>query len=227
MKPRSGFTLIELLVVIAIIAMLAALLAPGLKAARESGRAALCVSNLRQHYLAIVQYANDNDDAVVPWNNGTSIWQAILVTKKYLPAGSAGGMLKNLRCPSNPCGFYWDLDNPGGGWGINHLNGGPNFMYNGLVYGYTGEPGPRKLASISNATRKIMLADSRFMASYAVPYKCDYALDNSPIRYDLTNAGYKFADCHKGRSNVLLFDGHVENYAAGTIPQSMGNLDAP
>ena len=57
----SGFTLIELLVVIAIIAILAALLVPALKSAMESGRRAVCVSNLRQLVLATEMYANDHD----------------------------------------------------------------------------------------------------------------------------------------------------------------------
>ncbi len=58
---RKAFTLIELLVVIAIIAILAAILFPVLAQARESARAAKCVSNQRQIGLALMQYCQDFD----------------------------------------------------------------------------------------------------------------------------------------------------------------------
>ena len=55
----GAFTLIELLVVIAIIAILVALLLPALASAREAGRKASCLSNLRQFDIAIHAYAMD------------------------------------------------------------------------------------------------------------------------------------------------------------------------
>lgn len=65
MNKRKGFTLIELLVVIAIIAVLMAILMPALNRAREQGKRAVCLSNLKQLTLAWIMYADDNDDKIV------------------------------------------------------------------------------------------------------------------------------------------------------------------
>ena len=64
MTVRRGFTLIELLVVIAIIALLAALLLPGMKTARDRARAISCASNLRQ--LGVALYGYDQDHGRLP-----------------------------------------------------------------------------------------------------------------------------------------------------------------
>ncbi len=66
-KPAHGqgkarFTLIELLVVIAIIAVLAAMLLPGLQNAKKSGQITKCRSNFRQIGVAAMQYAASYND---------------------------------------------------------------------------------------------------------------------------------------------------------------------
>ena len=61
-----AFTLIELLVCIAIIAMLIGILLPSLRAARETGRTAVCLSNQRQLAAALHRYATDHDDHAAP-----------------------------------------------------------------------------------------------------------------------------------------------------------------
>src|SRR5947208_13326257 len=63
----NGFTLIELLVVIAIIAILAAILFPVFAQAREKARSISCLSNGKQMGTAILMYAQDWDEGIVPW----------------------------------------------------------------------------------------------------------------------------------------------------------------
>ena len=59
---RAGFTLIELLIVVAIISLLAALLLPALRGARETAKRAACMNNIRQVLLGINLYADDNNE---------------------------------------------------------------------------------------------------------------------------------------------------------------------
>ncbi len=66
----TGFTLVELLVVIAIIAILMAILLPALNRAREQGKRAVCLNNMRQLMLAWILYADDFDDKIVNGDGG-------------------------------------------------------------------------------------------------------------------------------------------------------------
>lgn len=65
MKLAKGFTLIELLVVIAIIALLLAIIMPGLREAKKQARKIICRSNLHQWGLTHITYAGDNDNKLL------------------------------------------------------------------------------------------------------------------------------------------------------------------
>src|SRR4051812_10246184 len=100
----SAFTLIELLVVIAIIAVLAALLMPAIGRMMERSHGAKCAGNMRQVYLAMVAFANDNQGKIVGGDPGFAIWSDGLVSylnldSNYGPRGSRP--TSAFACPSS------------------------------------------------------------------------------------------------------------------------------
>lgn len=60
-SSRSAFTLIEALAAISVMALLLALLVPGLGRAHKAAKGAVCLSNLRSFGAAVALYANDHD----------------------------------------------------------------------------------------------------------------------------------------------------------------------
>ena len=59
---KGGFSLIELIVVLAITTVMAALLMPGLKTAREGARRLICASNERQIGVGFALFAKDENE---------------------------------------------------------------------------------------------------------------------------------------------------------------------
>ena len=130
-KARA-FTLIELLVVIAIIAVLLAILLPAMRKIKETGREAVCKSNLRNIGIAVLMYLDDND-------------------RKMPHTGSSNGFLwfesdgVTYRRPGSSGGTYW------GTWYKDYLKetkifGCPSLQRAPrLIYSYSSEPDPSKL----------------------------------------------------------------------------------
>jgi general secretion pathway protein G len=112
---KRGFTLIEILVVVGIIALLSAILFPVFQSARERGRTAVCLSNLKQIGTAVAMYVQDYDrfprgldpsDKYSPqiWSSRPDV-QAFLATTPLLQSDVVlGTYLKSAqvwKCPSD------------------------------------------------------------------------------------------------------------------------------
>ena len=103
---RPAFTLIELLVVIAIIAILAALLLPGLSRAKDAGKSVSCKGNLHQIGIALNLYLADLQKYPLWLTTGTGshFWDAAI-----LPFASNSRDV--FHCPSNQKAPPW-TNNP-------------------------------------------------------------------------------------------------------------------
>jgi prepilin-type N-terminal cleavage/methylation domain-containing protein len=99
-RAEQAFTLIELLVVIAVIAVLAALLLPALGRAKEAGRGAACISNLRQIGVALQLYVQENRNRL-PIIEDQSLTNSIEPNRPDLVLSNELGNVKVLRCPSD------------------------------------------------------------------------------------------------------------------------------
>jgi len=171
-KVHEPFTLIELLVVIAIIAILAAMLLPALKNARDSAKSILCLSNIKQFGLAFTSYAGDFDGCI-PYSHKTvpvasSTWFDSLgdtMVPKYssYPQNMPGANFGIWQCPSNSEQAYAHC------WGANpyrqaHCSYGAN-GWNSLEDGYDNRYIGSRLQQMERPSDLIALFDGLYFRS--------------------------------------------------------------
>jgi len=212
---RRGFTIIELLVVVGIIAVLVGLILPAIKAARESSRGVVCLSNLRQLALAASAYAinhggfyppsaYDGEDAT---NYYGYTWDFTLVLTKatgvrsirpgLLWADQGDGRIQ--QCPSFD-GRSNTLMDPYTGYNYNY-----SFIGRGKA-GSTFYP-PARLAQVKSPTRTALFGDGQY-AQGANKYM------RSPLTSSFDTFGGRTAGTqgfrHRRKTNVAFADSHAE-----------------
>lgn len=66
-RRSAAFTLVELLVTLTIVAVLLGMILPALSSAREMGRRATCLNNMRQLSLGMTMFADENNGQFPPY----------------------------------------------------------------------------------------------------------------------------------------------------------------
>jgi prepilin-type N-terminal cleavage/methylation domain-containing protein len=215
----AGFTLIELLVVIAIIAILAALLLPGLAKAKDESKRAKCLSNLHQIGITMTMYTTDNHDAFPYSGAGWPQLPFVDVLKlysPYIPNRTNNGNF--FFCPADAgLGFNieWTLVN-GGGFTTNQLLFPNSYYYYQDFYNNSALV-PQ--ASRTLAVRKVL--DVRYPTRKAI-VPCFASTGKSAYNVDLDTPTYG----HGTEGMQLLFvDGHAQfaNYIT-LVPSNAGGL---
>jgi prepilin-type N-terminal cleavage/methylation domain-containing protein/prepilin-type processing-associated H-X9-DG protein len=222
----SGFTLIELLIVISIIAILASILLPALKNARESAKRISCANNIKQLGLVFLSYSTDNYEnlppAIINYGGDNLTWGSTLAENDYVDENAIGYDPKNksLLCPSSRVTTNGKIIYKFGHYGMNDL----------ITYTLALAPASTgfKITKISNPSQKILLLDSgncyvhygqMINPSFNIWY-IPGAKNNLNLAWNQNNYSNQddaWNGRHNGKINTVFLDGHVDNFKADDL----------
>jgi len=209
MKKHMVFTLIELLVTIAIIAILAAILLPGLRTAKEQAKKMACSGNLKQFGLANFSYAQDNNDwPPISYTNG-QLWDYQLMPYINYPQTTAEADNKSgysiFHCPSAlPNPSYKAYRSCGLAYNKYLCCGHSNY----ISY-WT------RLSRIETPSKTLLIVDMGY-GSPEHEFITFQGPNNIPWVADLASQYIKYISYrHLNKTNVLFVDGHAQTCAKG------------
>jgi prepilin-type N-terminal cleavage/methylation domain-containing protein/prepilin-type processing-associated H-X9-DG protein len=204
---KAGFTLIELLVVIAIIAILAAMLLPALRAAKDSAKTILCTGNEKQLGIAWASYINDYNGGLPlyqssQWAGDTSgrQWPAIMLDNLSEAVYYSGQyVFRNsiLVCPSLP--FSGPMHIQYVNYGMNPFGIGGGAVNPGKPY--------RDISQVKKPEKQMVFGDSDLQSSGAPQLGC-YTFGRD-ANY-ATRFRHNKPSNNIGKLNIIFCDGHVE-----------------